>query len=167
MTLYCYVKGLLCYSVKEGTMDSFNQGTYLLLRCAQSVGICKWQCWRDWKGMIPSMPFLLRKYFLQKMKCWERESERESCVCACVCLQRRPLQTILAVSCSWPRKALVTKKSQIIFFFSIPSKPLTNTISPLGDVPCPFYCVYKVDEVMGVCACEGILKSLLLNRPPK
>lgn len=68
------------------------------------------------------------------------------------------------VSCSWPRKHLLPKKNEIVFFCS---KQTADTIGPLGDVPCPFYCVYEVDEVMGVCAHRGILKSLLLNRPPK
>lgn len=58
------------------------------------------------------------------------------------------------------------KKRAKSFFFPVPSKPLSHTISPLVDVPCLFYCVYEVDEVMGECADGGILKSLLLNRPP-
>lgn len=82
----------------------------------------------------------------------------------CVHVQRRPLQTIIEVSCSWPSKALVAKEKAKFIFFSILSKPLTDTIGALGDaLPCPFYCVYEVDEVMGVCASEYILKSLLLN----
>lgn len=105
----------------------------------------------------------LKKIFLPK-----NEVFRE-CVCfTCVHVQWRPLQTILPVSCSWPRKALVAKKRAKSFFFPIPSKPLSDTIqySPLVDVLCLFYCVYEVDEVMGEYADGGILKSLLLNRPP-
>lgn len=82
-------------------------------------------------------------------------------VCVYVCGTIEATLNHPAVSCSWPRKALVAKKEP--FFFCL-KQTIDRHNMPAWRCALPFLLCLWIGQ--SVCT-QGILKSLLLNRPSK
>lgn len=102
-----------------------------------------------------------KKIFLSKKK-YKNQVLRE-CMGVYMCVYNGGHSSPSNRELQLAKKSTCWQKKRAKLFFSVTSKPLTDTVGHLGDVPCPFYCVYEVDKVMGACAHGGILKSLLLK----